>query len=180
MNKKMLRITIGLTASFVLLLFSLYGRYQAETQSKQDYVRVVGVNDGDTITVLLEGKREKVRLIGIDAPEFQQSPWGQKSKKYLSDLLKTSQWTVSLEFDIEKRDVHGRLLSYIWTPDKRMVNVQMLSEGYAMLYTFPPNIRYVDEFKKAQEVARKNSLGIWRQGGLKETPWEYRKGHPRL
>ena len=180
MNKKMLRITIGLTASFVLLLFSLYGRYQAETQSKQDYVRVVGVNDGDTITVLLEGKREKVRLIGIDAPEFQQSPWGQKSKKYLSDLLKTSQWTVSLEFDIEKRDVHGRLLSYIWTPDKRMVNVQMLSEGYAMLYTFPPNIRYVDEFKKAQEVARKKGLGIWGQGGLKETPWEYRKGHPRL
>jgi len=61
MNKKMLRIIIGLTASIVLLLFSLYGRYQAETQSKQDYVRVVGVSDGDTITVLLGGKKEKVR-----------------------------------------------------------------------------------------------------------------------
>ncbi len=180
MNRRIVRIIIGLTASIVLLLFSLYGRYQSGTQSKPDYVKVVVVNDGDTITVFWGGKREKVRLIGIDAPELQQSPWGQRAKKYLSDLVSSSQWTVSLEFDVEKRDVHGRLLSYVWTSDKRIINVQMLSEGYAMLYTFPPNIRYVDEFKKAQEEARKKGLGIWGKGGLKETPRDYRRKHPRL
>ena len=149
-------------------------------QPKTEYVRVVRVNDGDTITVLWAGKREKVRLIGIDAPELQQSPWGQRSKKYLSELLKASQWTVSLEFDVEKKDVHGRLLSYVWTSDKRMINVQILRDGYAMLYTFPPNIRYVDEFRKAQEEARGESVGIWGREGLEESPREYRKEHPRL
>ena len=181
MNRKILRIIIGLTTSIVLLLFSLYGRYQAQTESKAQYVRVIEVNDGDTITVLWGGgKRGRVRLIGIDAPELDQRPWGQRSKRYLKDLLNASQWAVSLEFDVEKRDQYGRLLSYVWTSDRRMINVQMLSEGYAMLYTFPPNIRHVDEFKKAQDEARRKGLGIWGKAGLKETPRSYRKEHPRL
>lgn len=180
MNKKMVKIIISLTASIALLLVSLYGRYQGHTQPKAEYVRVVEVNDGDTITVLWDGRRERVRLIGIDAPELEQRPWGQKAKRYLKDLLNASQWTVSLEFDVEKTDKYGRLLSYVWTPDRRMINVQMLGEGYAMLFTFPPNVRYVDEFRKAQDEARRKGLGIWGRGGLKETPGEWRKEHPRL
>jgi micrococcal nuclease len=184
MNKRILRILIGLTASIAVLLFSLYGRYQAETQSKiqskTGYVRVVEVNDGDTISVLFDGNRERVRLIGIDAPELQQKPWGQRARGHLKELLSTLRWTVSLEFDIEKRDQYGRLLAYIWTSDRGLINVQMLKDGYAMLYTFPPNIRYVDEFKKAQDEARSKGLGIWGRGGLKETPRGYRKEHPRL
>jgi micrococcal nuclease len=176
----MLRILTGLAASIVLLLISLYGRYQGETQSKAEYVMVVEVNDGDTITVLQDGTRERVRLIGIDAPELEQRPWGQKAKRYLKDSVNASQWTVSLEFDVERTDKYGRLLSYVWTPDRRMINVQMLGEGYAMLFTFPPNVRYIDEFRKAQDEARRKGLGIWGRGGLKETPGEWRKGHPRL
>jgi micrococcal nuclease len=143
-------------------------------------VKVVKVNDGDTITVLLGGKRERVRLIGIDTPELHQGPWGQRAKRHLQELLSTSQGTASLEFDIEKRDKYGRLLSYVWTTDRRMINIQMLRDGYAMLFTVTPNIRYVDEFKKAQDEARSKSLGIWGRGGLRETPREYRKEHPRL
>jgi micrococcal nuclease len=180
MSKRMLRILMGLAASIVLLLISLYGRYQGETQPKAEYVRVVEVNDGDTITVLQDGRRERVRLIGIDAPELEQRPWGQKAKRYLKDLVNASQWTVSLEFDVEKTDKYGRLLSYVWTPDRRMINVQMLGGGYAMLFTFPPNVRYIDEFARAQDEARRKGLGIWGRGGLKETPGEWRKGHPRL
>jgi micrococcal nuclease len=180
MSKRMFRIVVGLTASIALLLVSLYGRYQGQTQPKAEYVRVVEVNDGDTITVLWDGRRERVRLIGIDAPELEQRPWGQKAKRYLKDLLNASQWTVSLEFDVEKTDKYGRLLSYVWTRDRRMANVQMLGEGYAMLFTFPPNVRYVDEFRKSQDEARRKGLGIWGRGGLKETPGEWRKEHPRL
>ena len=176
----MFRIVVGLTASIALLLVSLYGRYQGQTQPKAEYVRVVEVNDGDTITVLWDGRRERVRLIGIDAPELEQRPWGQKAKRYLKDLLNASQWTVSLEFDVEKTDKYGRLLSYVWTRYRRMVNVQMLGEGYAMLFTFPPNVRYVDEFRRAQDEAKRKGLGIWGRGGLRETPREYRKEHPRL
>lgn len=180
MNKRILRIFIGLAASIAVLFFSLYGRYQAETKFKTEYLKVIEVNDGDTITVLLEGKRERVRLIGIDAPELQQGPWGQRAKRHLQELLTTSQGTAYLEFDIEKRDIYGRFLSYVWTTDRRMINVQMLKDGYAMLFTVPPNIRYVDEFKKAQDEARSKDLGIWGEGGLRETPRKYRKQHPRL
>lgn len=162
------------------MLFSRYGRYHAHTESEAQYVRVVEANDGDTITILWGGRREKVRLIGIDAPEVEQKPWGQRAKKYLKDLLDASRWAVFIELDVEKKDQYGRLLSYVWTSDRRMINVQMLKEGYAMLYTFPPNIRYVDEFKKAQDEAMRKGLGIWGKAGLKETPREYRKEHPRL
>ena len=161
-----MRILIGLTASIAVLFFSLYGRYQAETKFKTEYLKVIEVNDGDTITVLLGGKRERVRLIGIDAPELQQGPWGQSAKRHLQELLSTFQGTASLEFDIEKRDIYGRLLSYVWTSDRRMINLQMLKDGYAMLFTVPPNIRYVDEFKKAQDEARSKDLGIWGKGAL--------------
>jgi len=180
LNRRIFRIIIGITTSIVLLLFSRYGRYHAHTESEAQYVRVVEANDGDTITVLWGGRREKVRLIGIDAPEVEQRPWGQRAKKYLKDLLDASRWAVSIELDVEKKDQYGRLLSYVWTSDRRMINVQMLKEGYAMLYTFPPNIRYVDEFKKVQDEARRKGLGIWGKAGIKETPREYRKEHPRL
>jgi micrococcal nuclease len=180
MNKRILRILIGLTVSIMLLLVGLYGKYQAETKPKTNYIRVVKVHDGDTVSVILDGKREKVRLIGIDAPELGQRPWGQKAKRHLRELLSSSKWEVSLEFDIEKRDIHGRLLSYLWTPDKKMINLQVLKDGYAVLFTIPPNIRYVDELRKAQSEARDNGLGIWARGGLSEAPREYRKEHPRL
>jgi micrococcal nuclease len=180
MNKRIFKILIGLAALIAMLVFSLLGRYQAAIQSKTEYVRVVEVNDGDTITVILEGRKERVRLIGIDAPELHQRPWGQRAKRHLQEMLNASQWTVSLEFDIEKRDQYGRLLGYIWTSDRWLINVRMLKDGYAMLFTVPPNIRYVDKFKKAQDEARGKSLGIWGKRGLKETPREYRKEHPRL
>jgi len=180
MNKRILKILIGLTASIMLLLVSLYGKYHADTKPKTNYIRVVEVHDGDTVSVTLDDKREKVRLIGIDAPELGQRPWGQKAKGHLKELLSSSKWEVSLEFDIEKRDIHGRLLSYLWTPDRKMINLQMVEDGYAMLFTVPPNVRYVDEFRKAQDDARNKGLGIWGRSRLRETPREYRKEHPRL
>lgn len=138
------------------------------------------MHDGDTLSVILDGKRERVRLIGIDAPELGQRPWGRRAKNHLRDILSDSKWTVSLEFDVERRDKHGRLLSYLWTSDGRMLNSQMVEDGYALLYTIPPNVRYVDELRKAQYEARTKGLGIWGSKGLKKTPQEYRREHPRL
>ena len=178
--RRNLTLIITLSVLIGTLLLSFYGRYQAEKQPKAAQVRVVEVHDGDTISVILDGKREKVRLIGIDAPELGQKPWGQRSKKHLKELLDLSGWTVSLEFDVEKRDKHGRLLCYIRTSDGMMLNIQMLKDGYAMLFTVPPNIRYVDELRKAQHEAREKGLGIWSSKGLRESPSEYREKHPRL
>lgn len=67
------------------------------------FVPVVEVHDGDTVSVSVDQKREKVRLIGIDAPEMGQKPWGEKAKKYLETLLSSSGWKVKLEYDVEKK-----------------------------------------------------------------------------
>ncbi|MBI4690462.1 MAG: thermonuclease family protein [Nitrospirae bacterium] len=165
----------------VILFYSLCDNSRAGTKNVDTvYVRVAKVHDGDTISVVFNGRSEKVRLIGIDAPELYQETWGLRAKKHLEKILTISNRMVSLEFDPERRDKYERLLCYVFTADKKMINLQMLKDGYAMLYTIPPNLKYVNELRKAQGEARRLRLGIWGSSGLKERPCDYRKKHPRL
>jgi len=143
----------------------------------QGHVRVSKVHDGDTIGVILNGRKEKVRLIGIDALEIKQKPWGTRAKKHLEKLLTASNRTVILEFDVERRDKYGRLLCYVYSTDKNMINLQMLKHGYAVLLTIPPNIKYVDELRIAQNEAKQYRRGIWNGKRLKEGPGDYRNRH---
>ena len=178
----MTKTGIVLTAllSSIALLFTLIDGHVAYGENSDEHVaRVLRVNDGDTITVLIDGHREKIRLIGIDAPEIGQRPWGDRAKRHLEDILSSSP-TVYVEYDIEKRDKYGRLLGYLKTAGGRSVNAEMLKDGYAVLFTFPPNVRHVDEFTAAQRYARERSLGIWSRDGLSKLPVEYRKAHPRI
>ncbi len=141
--------------------------------------RVIRVNDGDTITIRMDDRTWRCRIIGLDAPEMGQEPWGEKAREHLRALLKGSRWRVFVETDAEKYDKYNRLLVYIRTPDNMFVNEKMLADGYAVLFTFPPNTRYVDLFIKAQRAAREKKLGIWGPDGLKERPVDYKKKHPR-
>jgi len=179
-NRRLLRVLI------VALISALIGggwglgklsqkdRYK---NNKDGYFRVLDVHDGDTLTIIFSGKRERVRLIGIDAPELDQKPWGVRAKRNLEGLLSSSDMDIRLEFDVEERDRYGRLLAYVWTKDGRLINRVMLEEGYAVLLTIPPNIKYVDEFKRAQASARASKRGIWGRGGLRQSPSEFRKTH---
>ena len=158
---------------------ALLAGQQADAQQALQEARVIRVNDGDTITLRMDGKIYRVRLIGFDAPEMGQEPWGKKAQEHLRTLLKDSGWNVSVETDVEKHDKYGRLLVYVWTKDKTFINEKMLADGYAVLFTFPPNTKYVDLFRKAQRNAREKRSGIWGPDGLKEKPVEYKKKHPR-
>jgi micrococcal nuclease len=66
----------------------------------------------------------------------------------------------NLEFDQDREDRYGRLLAYVHD-DGEMFNETLLEEGYAQVYTVPPNDRYVDRFGEAQEEARVTGRGIW-------------------
>lgn len=136
-----------------------------------DVVRVI---DGDTIEVKVGGRVEKVRYIGIDCPESSQE-WGKQATEKNKDLARGS---VTLEFDVQERDRYGRLLAYVWS-GSTMINEALVEEGLAMIATYPPNVKYVDRFRKAQEYARSNGNGFWKDGGLKESPYQYRKSHRR-
>lgn len=146
---------------------------------------VTDVHDGDTVSIKVKSfagfplRIERVRLIGIDAPELGQEPWGRKAKKHLKKLISESDWVVNVEFDVEQRDKFGRLLGYLWNRrSKAMINQQMVEDGYAVLFTFPPNIKYSESFSEAQQRAYSKRLGIWGSGGLTQYPAQWRKEHP--
>ncbi len=147
--------------------------------------RVTQVHDGDTVSIRVSGfaklplKTERVRLIGIDAPELKQEIWGMQAKRYLKKLISESDWVVHVEFDIEQRDKFGRLLAYLWGKDGKMINEKMLESGLAVLLTIPPNVKYDERFIIAQKRAEGKGAGFWSKGGLKENPYEWRKKHPR-
>lgn len=111
-----------------------------------DVVRVI---DGDTIVVNYNGNEEKVRMIGVDTPESvhpdssKNTEAGVSASEYTKKHLEGKQ--VELEFDVQQRDQYGRLLAYVWV-DGKMYNKTLLEDDIANLATYPPNVKYVDEF----------------------------------
>ncbi len=136
--------------------------------------KVDRVVDGDTIQVYLKGKKEHVRLIGVDTPETvkEDSPvehYGPEASNYTKKALTGKM--VYLEFDVGERDRFGRPLAYVWLEKPKsdsdgevrakMFNAQLLVQGYGRIITIPPNVKYVDNFKKYQTEARNNKRGLW-------------------
>jgi micrococcal nuclease len=133
----------------------------------QDQVRVVRVVDGDTIIVELDGREERVRYIGIDAPESVQpnAPvecFGREASAENARLVADK--TVELERDVSDRDRFGRLLRYVYVRDgatRLFVNRELVARGYANAGTFPPDVRYNDELRAAEREAREAERGLW-------------------
>ncbi|WP_052410086.1 thermonuclease family protein [Paenibacillus durus] len=126
--------------------------------------QVVSVTAGDTFTVKLKnGSKEKVRLILVDTPETKHpdkpvQPFGPEASTFTTKLLTGK--TVKLELDVSERDKYGRLFAYAYLGD-RMVNELLLEKGYARVAVFPPNVKYVDQFRAIQKKAQETTLGIW-------------------
>ncbi len=120
--------------------------------------QVIDVYDGDTFTVELNGVRERVRLIGIDAPELNDSPQGPAAKLYLASLIAGE--TVDLVLGVKERDRYGRLLAYVCV-NGLFVNLEMVRAGYASVWTYPPDVDHADEFLEAEREARAEGRGLW-------------------
>ena len=125
------------------------------------------VVDGDTVELT---NARRVRYTGIDTPEtmrkgknqweFAPEVYGVAAKDHNRSLVGGRE--VRLEFDVVKEDKYGRWLAYVYSGDN-MVNLELVREGYAHVYTFPPNIKYYDAFIEAQEKAMSEKKGIWGQ-----------------
>lgn len=117
--------------------------------------KVTAVTDGDTFTVKLDGKSEKVRLILIDTPETKPvQPFGPEASAFTTKLLRDN--TVRLEFDVSERDQYGRLLAYAYIDDK-MVNELLLEKGLARVAVFQPNVKNVDQFRSIQKKLKQQN-----------------------
>jgi len=127
---------------------------------------VARVVDGDTIRVRIEGREERVRLVGIDTPESVKPGTPVQcfalaaSARTKALLPKGS--AVRLVRDVEERDRYGRLLAYVYRArDDLFVNLALAREGYAVVLTVPPNVAHADEFVAAARDAREHGRGLW-------------------
>ena len=128
--------------------------------SYEDTVKVIRVIDGDTIEI--EGG-EVIRYIGIDTPETvdPRKPvqcFGIEASKRNKALVEGK--TVRLERDITDKDRYGRSLRYVWV-DNTLINLELVRQGFAHSFSYPPDIKYQDSFVSAEGEAREAKRGLW-------------------
>ncbi len=162
MHRSQLTATLPLFISFALL---------ASQALAADFSgRVVGVSDGDTITVLHNGKGERIRLHGIDCPEKRQA-FGNRAKQYTSKLVFGK--TVTVQF--VDRDRYGRPVGVVLLPDGRSLNHELVRAGLAWMYRRYTNDQSLSDLEEEARVARR---GLWADPHA-VPPWEWRSGRKR-
>ena len=134
--------------------------------------RVVGIADGDTLTVLDATKtRHRIRLVGIDAPEKGQ-PFGQACKKSLSDLA----YNRAVAVESNKLDRYGRVIGKVLV-DGQDANLVQVRRGCGWHYKQYQNEQSLDDrlsYNAAEETARSGRVGLWADPSPMP-PWEWRK-----
>lgn len=126
-------------------------------------VKVIRVVDGDTIEI--EGG-EKVRYIGVDTPETVDPRravgcFGREAAGKNKELVEGQM--VRLEKDISETDKFGRLLRYVWV-EQVLVNDYLVRGGFAYASSYPPDIKYQEQFRVAEKEAREKKQGLWGAG----------------
>ncbi len=130
------------------------------------YYNVTKVTDGDTIHIEMNGKNEKVRMIGINTPETVDPRravecFGKEASERMKEIAGGK--IVRLEYDETQsiRDAYDRLLAYVYLEDGQMLNRKMIAEGYAYEYTYLEPYKYQNEFRQLQTLARTSERGLW-------------------
>lgn len=136
-------------------------------QRIDESMHVEYVFDGDTVR-LSDGR--KVRMLGIDTPEVfskkktlssEAKASGIKAREALRKILETQEMKVSLAYGQQRFDHYGRTLAHLFTVDGINIQAKLLSQGYAVAFTTPPNDRQSDCYQQQEKQARQAKLGIW-------------------
>lgn len=140
------------------------GAGEPKKEDDRNWVKVNRVVDGDTFEIINSGKKEKLRLIGVDTPETVKpnskvEPYGPEASNFTKKMIEGKK--VRLEFDVQERDKYGRILAYVYLEDGTLLNARLLEEGLATIMTVPPNVRMADYFLGLQKKAQKARKGIW-------------------
>lgn len=155
----------------LLLLALLAACGKAQPQGPVPEALVVRVLDGDTVAI---ESGQKVRLLGIDAPELEKEGrpaefLAHQAKAELAKLVQGRR--VRLEYDRLRYDQYGRLLAYLFLPDGVMVNAELVRQGLARVYVIPPNLRHQEALLAAQRQALEARRGIWQQALKQDEPY---------
>jgi micrococcal nuclease len=137
--------------------------------SGQDFSgRVVGISDGDTISVMHEGRSEKIRLHGIDAPERGQA-FSNRAKQFVSGLYFGKEVTVKPR----GLDRYQRTVAEVILADGRNLNHEIVKAGFAWWFRrYAPGDETLEWLEKEARQARR---GLWVDQESPIPPWEWRR-----
>jgi micrococcal nuclease len=167
---------------------SLLVSCQSPSPPKYPSIEISRVMSGQSVEWIDKSAQPPIiqqgRLAGIDAPDLRQEPWGEQAKRRVEEYIgKSSQATVSVEFDRAEADNFGRKLIYLWQ-DGRLLNEQLVKEGYVLANMrtssaaniTPSGIKYRERFIRASQYARLVGQGIWNPDlPMRMSPSEFRK-----
>jgi len=132
---------------------------------------VTRIPDGDSLHCAAQGS---VRLIGLDAPEQNQEPFGSQATAAARAMLPAGA-VLKLKPGVNPRDRYGRLLAYVWYNGVSF-NWQMIRRGWAVSYPYDSKTLWVERFAAAEARARAERLGLWRIDGFACRPADRRAG----
>ena len=133
---------------------------------RKGWLPVLRIVDGDTIIVLRKEKQERIRLIGVNAPELHVSderppaPGAVEAAHWLETLLRTDP-QVELEYDEEREDKFDRTLAYAWVEregKRLMVNEELIRAGHGIPKFYPPNTKHKTRLERAKSSFDNNEF----------------------
>lgn len=138
---------------------------QAAIEKQPGLYPITRFVDGDTITVDMNGTKETIRMIGVDTPETHKpnTPvqcYGPEASAYTKGLIGNKSVRLQADPTNQNRDRYGRLLRYVYLPDGRLVQKEIIANGYGFAYTLFPFTKK-DEFVRTEASAQQSTKGIW-------------------
>jgi endonuclease YncB( thermonuclease family) len=130
--------------------------------------KVIGVADGDTITVLRDKQPQKIRLYGIDCPEKRQ-PFGKRAKQFTSDMV----FGKLVEVEPVATDRYGRTVAFVQV-ESVLVNEELIKEGLGWVYIRYCKLPLCVEWKGLELEAKFGKRGLWGESG-EIPPWDFRR-----
>ena len=137
------------------------------TTENKVLVRILTVIDGDTVDIEIDGRTERVRLIGVNTPETKHPTkpiecFGPEASAYMTQLLPKGT-DVRIERDTEARDRYGRMLLYLYrNSDNLFINLDLISRGYGTPMSIEPNTFHRNDFVHAAALAEASNVGLWK------------------
>src|SRR3989338_6580515 len=176
-------VFILLVAIGTYFVFKLTGHESILQGSQPGLYSVVKFDDGDTITVDMNGTVETVRFIGIDTPETQHPDrpvecYGREAASYTKQLIGNQKVRLQADPLNTNRDRYGRLLRYVYLPDGTLLEQKLLSEGYGFAYTFFP-LSKAKEFEAYEQQAKAVGKGLWSACAIKIEANGVKQTNPR-
>jgi endonuclease YncB( thermonuclease family) len=136
--------------------------------AQQYYAKVEKIIDGDTIQVLYASEKIKVRLWGIDTPEYHQG-YSKVAKKLTSGLVRNT----SITLEIMDWDKYGRMVAIVTMEDGRVLNEELLKSGLAWVHVYYCNERICNKWYGYEKLAREKRIGLWRDSSP-VPPWVWK------